>query len=144
MANESGETAKLLDFGLAKFLSTARQDLTAGTAPGAVLGTLRYMSPQQWRGEEAHSSWDLWALAVVAYEMLAGAYPFAATLRRIGLETGMARGLLPWPPICRKHLGPVRSSLSARLPKTQLNAPQAARTFLSELQSALSQPPSRE
>jgi eukaryotic-like serine/threonine-protein kinase len=61
VANESGEAAKLLDFGLAKFLSTATQDLTAGTAPGAVLGTLRYMSPEQWRGEEAHCSWDLWA-----------------------------------------------------------------------------------
>ncbi len=107
-SNESGETAKLPDFGLAKFLSAATQDLTAGTAPGEVLGTLRYMSPEQWRGEEAHSSRDLWALAVVAYEMLTGAYSFAATLRRIGLETGMARGLLPWPPICLKHLGPVQ------------------------------------
>ena len=40
------------------------------------MGTLRYMSPEQWRGGEPAAAWDLWALAVVAYEMLAGAYPF--------------------------------------------------------------------
>jgi serine/threonine protein kinase len=34
------------------------------------------MSPEQLRGESPARSWDLWALAVVAYEMLAGGYPF--------------------------------------------------------------------
>ena len=75
-ANESGETAKILDFGLAKFRSNATQQPTVDTASGAVLGTLRYMSPEQRRGQDPHPSWDLWALAVVAYEILTGAYPF--------------------------------------------------------------------
>jgi hypothetical protein len=74
---EGTETAKVLDFGIAKFLPAATFAPTADTAPGAVLGTPRYMSPEQWRGEEAHPSWDLWALAVVGYEMLTGAFPFA-------------------------------------------------------------------
>jgi eukaryotic-like serine/threonine-protein kinase len=73
---ESGEIAKVLDFGLAKFVSTSAEQPTVDTAPGAVLGTLRYMSPEQRRGEAAHHAWDLWALAVVTYEMLTGAYPF--------------------------------------------------------------------
>ncbi|MBZ5598807.1 MAG: protein kinase [Acidobacteriia bacterium] len=76
VAGHGGEAAKILDFGIAKFLSTATLQPTADTAPGAVMGTLRYMSPEQWRGGEPAAAWDLWALAVVAYEMLAGAYPF--------------------------------------------------------------------
>lgn len=44
-----------------------------------MVGTLRYMSPEQWRGEEAHPGWQLWALAVVAYDMLTGAHPFDGT-----------------------------------------------------------------
>ena len=37
------------------------------------------MSPEQLRGEGASPAWDLWALAVVAYEMLTGAQPFAGS-----------------------------------------------------------------
>jgi tRNA A-37 threonylcarbamoyl transferase component Bud32 len=73
---ESGEVAKVLDFGVAKFLSKSTEQLTADTAAGAVLGTPRYMSPEQRRGLDAHEAWDLWALAVMAYEMLTGSYPF--------------------------------------------------------------------
>jgi serine/threonine protein kinase len=76
VARESSETAKLLDFGVAKFLRVATDQLTTDTAPGVVLGTPRYMSPEQCHGGEAHPTWDLWALAIVTYEMLVGAYPF--------------------------------------------------------------------
>ena len=67
----------MLDFGIAKFVH-AGADSTALTATGAVVGTLGYMSPEQVRGGAPHPSWDIWALAVVAYEMLAGRLPFAA------------------------------------------------------------------
>jgi tRNA A-37 threonylcarbamoyl transferase component Bud32 len=73
---EPGEVTKLLDFGIAKFLSNSTEQPTVDTAAGAVLGTPRYMSPEQRRGESAHHAWDLWALAVVTYEMLTGSYPF--------------------------------------------------------------------
>jgi serine/threonine protein kinase len=76
VAIESGEVTKVLDFGLAKFLSNSTQQPTVDTAPGAMLGTPRYMSPEQRRGEAVHQAWDLWALAVVTYEMLTGAFPF--------------------------------------------------------------------
>lgn len=71
------EVPKVLDFGVAKFVSAsaATQSMTA-TGVGQLVGTLRYMSPEQLRGEPAAASWDLWALAVVAYEMLVGEYPF--------------------------------------------------------------------
>jgi hypothetical protein len=79
---ESGETGKILDFGIAKFLPRGAGGTmlpTADTGPGALVGTVRYMSPEQLRGGKVGTSWDLWALAVVAYEMLTGAHPFAGT-----------------------------------------------------------------
>jgi len=75
---KSGEVAKVLDFGIAKFLPTAAA-VTAETATGAIVGTLGYMAPEHLRGEPAGPSWDLWALAVMTYEMLAGAHPFAGS-----------------------------------------------------------------
>ena len=75
---EEGETPKVLDFGLAKFVR-ADTLATADTLTDSrdLVGTLLYMSPEQLRGETAHPVWDLWALAVIAYEMLTGARPFA-------------------------------------------------------------------
>ena len=81
--SESGEVAKVLDFGIAKFLPAAPMgDVTAPTADtgtGALIGTVRYMSPEQLRGGKVSTRWDLWALTVVVYEALAGAHPFAGT-----------------------------------------------------------------
>jgi eukaryotic-like serine/threonine-protein kinase len=74
--------AKVLDFGLAKRLSG--QELTEVTTaspasltqPGAILGTLPYMAPEQLRGQPADARSDVWALGVMLYEMAAGARPF--------------------------------------------------------------------
>jgi serine/threonine-protein kinase len=66
---------KLVDFGLAK--TTESHPLAAGsprpiTATGVVLGTARYMSPEQVRGEEVDTRTDVWAFGCVLYEMLTG------------------------------------------------------------------------
>ena len=71
---------KILDFGLARQseLHGSKSQLLAaptqgpGTEPGAVLGTVGYMSPEQVRGETADHRSDLFALGVVLYEMLTG------------------------------------------------------------------------
>jgi serine/threonine-protein kinase len=78
----SAETAKVVDFGIAKSLEleSVTGELALATNPAILLGTPRYMAPEQLRGEEPHASWDLWALAIVAYEMLTGVHPFAGTL----------------------------------------------------------------
>ena len=68
-----GETAKVLDFGVAKTLNEARDTVSEA---GRLVGTLRYMAPAQLRGEDGDSSSDVWALGVIAYEMLTGAHPF--------------------------------------------------------------------
>ena len=74
---------KVLDFGLAKltgseFLKRGSDDATRAfqTEEGLVMGTLRYMAPEQARGEETDSRTDVFALGVLLYEMLAGSPPF--------------------------------------------------------------------
>ena len=80
--DKTEETVKVLDFGIAKFLRSC-DDAAATctdfeTGAGILVGTMAYMSPEQVAGESPDVPWDLWALAVVAYETLTGALPFAA------------------------------------------------------------------
>ena len=67
-------TARLTDFGIAH----ASTDTTAVTATGLLMGTMRYLAPEQLRGEPATPASDLHGLAAVAYEMLAGHPAYAA------------------------------------------------------------------
>jgi serine/threonine-protein kinase len=76
--------AKLLDFGIATFLQTDSPDAltrTLGdgdpvTAPGAVLGTLPYMAPEQIAGGGADARTDIFAAGVILHEMVSGRRPF--------------------------------------------------------------------
>lgn len=78
----TAEVVKVLDFGIAKSFgpaSDASPQETSATHTGILVGTPAYMSPEQLLGRSADVQWDVWALAVVAYETLTGAAPFAAT-----------------------------------------------------------------
>ena len=68
------ETAKVVDFGLAKVRDVTAQ--TALTQTGAVIGTLYYMSPEQCSGEELDARADVYSLGAMLYEMLTGGPPF--------------------------------------------------------------------
>ena len=77
--------AVVLDFGLAKIVEdpAAAQTLVETqsvlSGPGAVLGTVPYMSPEQVRGETVDGRTDIFSLGVMLYEMLSGQRPFADT-----------------------------------------------------------------
>jgi eukaryotic-like serine/threonine-protein kinase len=68
--------ARLVDFGIARALDDGRADLTA---PGSIMGTLRYMAPEQLAGRGAGPAGDVFALGAVLHEMLTGRYAFTAT-----------------------------------------------------------------
>ena len=71
-----GETPKVLDFGVAKALDAGEGTASqVDTGTGQLVGTLAYMSPEQLQGGAPEPAWDVWALTVIAYEMLTGAAP---------------------------------------------------------------------
>jgi serine/threonine-protein kinase len=81
LAHESGAVRPcVLDFGTAKL--TASVGLVASaqlTQPGALVGTVLYMAPEQITGEPVDHRTDIWALGVILYEALSGARPIDGT-----------------------------------------------------------------
>lgn len=75
-AVQGGKRIKILDFGIAKFLSNS---LGQTTTTNLVMGTPRYMAPEQCEGRDmVDSKVDTYALGVIFYELLAGERPFDA------------------------------------------------------------------
>jgi serine/threonine-protein kinase len=100
----------LLDFGIAKQEGAASQ-----TATGTVIGSPRYMSPEQGLGHstEIEARSDVYSLGIVAYELLTGDAPFTAPGSG---ELCLLHALQPWVPIdrMRPELGPAVEQVVGR------------------------------
>lgn len=74
-------TVKVLDFGIAKLAAETLDDEEAHslTLVGAMIGTPRYMSPEQCDGAELTPAADVYGLGVILYEMLTGIVPFSGS-----------------------------------------------------------------
>jgi eukaryotic-like serine/threonine-protein kinase len=92
---------KVLDFGLARLLragSAAPQmseHASSLTHPGMLLGTLRYMSPEQARGEQITSATDIFSLGIVLFELATGQHPFPAKSAFETLQSILSQAPLP-------------------------------------------------
>jgi Tol biopolymer transport system component/serine/threonine protein kinase len=135
---------KILDFGLAKQVALAdvetEGDLTESwtTSPGAVLGTLDYMSPEQLRAQPLDARTDIFSLGAILFEMLCGEKPFrgdsmadtmSAILHAHPTETRVASELAP----------PLRRIVNRALEKNREERFQSARDLafaLEEIGSA--------
>jgi serine/threonine-protein kinase len=118
---------KLADFGIAK--AAEQSDITK---VGSVLGTAAYLSPEQARGEPAGPASDLYALGVVAYQLLAGRLPYeAASL------TDLAR-LQSTPPPRLDELEPdVPPALATAVLRALANVPDRRYADAAEMEQAL-------
>lgn len=76
--NKGQEEIKLLDFGIAKILEGAQEGsaFMPITQAGHILGTVDYLSPEQWQDKPLDQRADIYALGLIAYEMLTGKHPF--------------------------------------------------------------------
>ena len=81
LENQPGEPdyVKVLDFGIAKIVAGDTAKEPALTAAGQTLGTLEYMSPEQLQGLQLDGRSDIYALGMMAYEMLTGRLPWDDT-----------------------------------------------------------------
>jgi tetratricopeptide (TPR) repeat protein/tRNA A-37 threonylcarbamoyl transferase component Bud32 len=113
MMTERGQV-KLLDFGLARFRPPAGDETSTWSGPhrllppGAVMGTLAYMSPEQTRGASVDERSDVFSLGVVLYELLEGRLPFAGD-NAVELLDAILHAA---PPPLVRHEGPLAEELA--------------------------------
>jgi len=119
---------KLADFGIAK--AAEQSDITK---VGSVLGTAAYLAPEQARGEPAGPASDMYALGVVAYQLLAGRLPYdAASL------TDLARLQESGPPPRLDEVTPdVSPALAAAVARALHREPDQRYVDAAEMETAL-------
>jgi serine/threonine-protein kinase len=117
--------AKLTDFGIARALSEAPM-----TQTGEVLGTPHYLAPEQAQGRPAGPLSDVYALAVVGYEMLTGQRPFNGESL---VTTALAHISQPAPQLSDEVGEPLRTTVMAALAKDPAQRPSSAGAFAEAL-----------
>jgi predicted Ser/Thr protein kinase len=133
MLNERGVC--VLDFGVAKVLVTSAESTAthATTGSGQIVGTPRYMSPEQCLGQRVGARSDLYSLGVVLYEMLAGRPPFIDPLPSAVLVKQATAPAPPLPqlrPDIPKQLAIAVHTLLAKRPEDRPRTAAAARAIL--------------
>jgi len=131
---------KVVDFGVALLTASrfhgaeggdngATGRIIAATAPGVILGTLRYMSPEQAGGEHVETATDIFSLGIVLYELSTGHHPFAADSQIATLHAIASQPALP-PSRLNPEVSPSFEALIHRMlekdPALRPSAPEVA------------------
>ncbi|WP_437834238.1 nSTAND1 domain-containing NTPase [Sorangium sp. So ce1153] len=140
MLDASG-AVKVVDFGIA----TLREDEASGaaevsrtgdphlTADGGIIGTLPYMSPEQWRGMAIDPSSDVWAVGIMLHELVLGAHPLDPCSRTDLLNVPVLDE--PMPEVGARHpeIGPLGAIIDRCLKKSKAERYASAEELLAEL-----------
>jgi len=139
--------AKIMDFGLAKFFQPPTGSLVAPsdsqttlphlTMPGAPMGTVAFMSPEQVRSKELDARTDLFSFGTLLYAMAAGEFPFRGETPAVILS-----GILERPPVPPRELNPdlpekLQDIILKALEKDRDDRYQSARDMLVDLRRLL-------
>jgi eukaryotic-like serine/threonine-protein kinase len=130
---------KILDFGLAKQITSSDSvDVEAPTAtllsaPGQIVGTMPYMSPEQLQGEPLDGRSDIFSLGVTIYEMLAGKHPFQDKSAAITLSRIMLGEPIPTEQFQAQVSPELQTLLSKMLSKDKAARYQSAEGLLADL-----------
>jgi serine/threonine protein kinase len=136
---------KVLDFGLAKLtkefrpssLSSAdsETDTMHKTVPGTVLGTIKYMSPEQARGQVLDQRTDVFSLGVVLYEMTAGRIPFSGATGMDTIVSILEKEAAPLDQYAPETPGELQRIVSKALRKDREERYQTIKDLLIDLKS---------
>jgi serine/threonine-protein kinase len=138
---DGSDWVKIVDFGIAK---AAKRETQLLTTPGLVVGTPRYMSPEQLTGGTIDVRSDIYAVGMIAFQMVTGRMPFASTsredestiqwaLQRLTLKPLTLRQVSPdvqWPPAAQEAFDRVlATNPEDRTPSANEFARSLARAF---------------
>lgn len=136
---------KVLDFGIAKRIDVEARgnlmnepalDMPSGglTQEGALIGTLAYMSPEQWRMESVDGQTDIWAVGIMLYELVTGAHPLDAT--KVDVLRTIANVDLPLPSVrdVRPDIGALGEIIDGCLKKRKDERFSTAKELLDKLE----------
>jgi len=152
LVDDSGQP-RILDFGVARATDSDLQATTLGTDIGQLIGTLPYMSPEQAAGDpnELDTRSDVYALGVIAYELLAGRLPYNVRERMIHEAVRVIREDDPTPlsSINRTFRGDIETIIAKALEKEKDRRYQTASALKDDIERYLkdepivARPPSR-
>jgi len=154
-AGTPAESAKLIDFGVAKVTSAEMgENSVAHTRIGSVLGSTAFASPEQLNGETVDARTDVFALAVSLYEALSGQLPFDGNTvreqihaRKVGAVVPISKHGLSVPPSLEELFASCLSNDRERRPRDGHAMAKALLEVASDLQgakpSATKEPPEK-
>lgn len=134
-ASDGQDIAKLFDFGFAKFLND--ESVASEHSASIVMGTPRYMSPEQCSGQTVDIRSDIYSLGIIVYEMIAGNPPFTDASSKVLLSKHMQEPIPSLKLACPNLPDSVERVVLHALEKSPLRRPQSVPEFAKELAAAI-------